>query len=98
MKLFFQSVHNVALTAHALECPPVDWRTPTAMNGYSEVIQRVCREMNITFLDTTFLTAPVWDASPDYCHLDNRTSNAELLFLTGSALGVVMDGKVKPLS
>jgi hypothetical protein len=95
MKLFFRSVHSMALYANQLVCPPGDWRTPTAMNGYSEVIQHVCREMNITFLDTTFLTAPVWDAAPDWCHLDDRTSNAEVLFLTGSALGVVEDGEVK---
>jgi hypothetical protein len=95
MMLFFRSVHTNPLDRRSMVCPPKDWRNPTAMNGYNEVIQHVCREMNITFLDATFLTAPVWDAAPDYSHLDNRTSDAELLFLTGSALGVVVDGKVK---
>jgi hypothetical protein len=89
-------VHTNPLNSRSIECPPGDWRSPTAMNGYSEVIQHVCREMNISFLDATFVTAPVWDASPDFNHLDERTSDAEVLFLTGSALGVVVDGKLNP--
>jgi hypothetical protein len=47
-------------------------------------------------LDATFVTAPVWDAPPDFDHLDERTSDAEILSLTGSALGVVVDGKLNP--
>ncbi|CAB9497858.1 expressed unknown protein [Seminavis robusta] len=86
LSLFFRSVHITPLMGSAIMCPPKDWRTGTAMNGYNEVIQQVCQEMNIQFLDATFLTAPVWDASPDYNHLDERTSNAEILYLASSAL------------
>ncbi|CAB9497859.1 expressed unknown protein [Seminavis robusta] len=86
LSLFFRSVHTNALMGSTVMCPPKDWRTGTAMNGYNEVIKQVCQEMNIQFLDATFLTAPVWDASPDYTHLDERTSNAEILYLASSAL------------
>jgi hypothetical protein len=96
MKLFFRSAHTNALMGSTVQCPPTDWRTPTAMSGYNEVVQQVCLDTKTPFLDATFLTAPVWDASPDYTHLDTRTSNIEILYLTASALGVVVEGKIHP--
>lgn len=84
--IYARSIHYNSLSYKTSTCPPQDWRNPLVIDGYNSVIKAVTRELNISFLDTNFLVGPVWDAAPDFCHLNDKTSDAEMLYIAASVL------------
>lgn len=86
--VFLRSIHYNPLGHLINTCPPEDWRNPLVIDGYNAVLQQASRAMGVPFLDTNFLAAPIWDAAPDWYHLDEATSIKEVLYLTASVFGV----------
>lgn len=77
------------LTTHTLSelesyCPPLSWEAH-ALDGYNEILRRLSREMNVPFIDLSFLTEPRWDAHQDMTHPHGellwRMSNVIVRFL-----------------
>jgi len=69
--VFFRSMHFLPLNnLVASSCPPVDWRSPPVVDRYNIIERKLCMEHGIPFIDTNFLTSPVWDSSPDWMHLN----------------------------
>jgi hypothetical protein len=89
LEVFLSSVHVNSLMSSVVQCPPGDWRTPAVMEGYNNIIQQICREKNVTFLDSSFLSEPLWDSRPDWNHLGGNEKGLEAVYLTARALGVV---------
>ena len=50
------------------------------IDTYNEIIRRLSRERNLTLLDTGYLTDPVWDYMPDWCHLSGLPGRLEALY------------------
>jgi hypothetical protein len=76
-KVFCRSLHYNPLGDMITACPPTDWRNPTVMEAYNQVLREVCPR----YLDSGFITGPVWDAAPDWCHPGFRVSVPELHYL-----------------
>jgi hypothetical protein len=74
------------------KCPANDWRTPTAIDGYNSVIQHAVEEIasdKISWVDTNFLVGPMWDAAPDWCHLDYGIGVIQGVYVLACTLGVL---------
>jgi len=77
-------------------CPPKDWRSPTVLDGYNDIIQQACIDAakktavaTIRYVDTNFIVGPLWDASSDWGHVCNQASHVEALYLLAATLGRV---------
>ena len=88
MKLFLRSIHYNGLGYRYTHCPPNDWRNPFVIDGYNTIIERACQEMNVTFLDTRFISSPLWDSAPDWSHLLHPINVAELNYMAAMTLNV----------
>ena len=100
IEIFIQSVHYGPIGNAAGSCPPVDWRSPTVIDGYNFAIQKALRELAgsqqqsnrtspITFIDTNFIVAPMWDSADDWCHLDPQVSDVEAHYIAAVVMGVI---------
>ena len=52
------------------------------------IIQKIVEEMNddrIEFLDTRFITSPMWDSAFDWGHLPARVSDVKALYMIASS-------------
>jgi hypothetical protein len=76
-----------------LNCPHMDWRNPALIDFYKEALQRAVAAAAArsspppVYLDTSFITAPMWDFALDYSHSDVRVTRARSLFIAESLLG-----------
>lgn len=100
-KVYMRSIHYNPIMEESGRCPPGDWRTPTVMNAYSEIIReqvdKVCKQSKhhhhhhhapqIQFLDTRFITFPMWDSSYDWYHLADQVAQVEALYFASTILG-----------
>ena len=72
------------------------------MDGYSHVVRNIVAEINMTqtiqYIDTSFITTPLWDIAPDWCHLPLLVSNVEALYVLGAVLGVLPPSAISPKS
>jgi hypothetical protein len=61
----------------ALNCPPTDWRRPNYIDLYNNVIKKICRENNVTYIDNNAEVSGVaWDSASDWCHYDKKVMKA----------------------
>ena len=88
MEVYMRSIHYNSMGYKHTACPPLDWRSPPVIDAYNIVIRKVCQEMGIPFLDTSHIGGPMWDSAPDWSHLSDAVSKAELLYLAAAALGI----------
>jgi len=92
VEIFMRSINYNPLGDWIGDCPPRDWRNPLVIDGYNAAIAKACQEIggpNVTFVDTNFLVSPMWDSSSDFCHLDEKSLHAQVLYVAAVALGVV---------
>ena len=89
-----RSIHYNPLNERISSCPPKDWRYPTVIDGYNQVIQQAVEGTvkgpnvpRIRFVDTNFIVGPMWDASSDWGHVANHASHVEALYLVAVTLG-----------
>ncbi len=84
IKLFLRSIHHNPLKDMVGKCPPTDWRSPTVIDSYNFIIEELVSKLNnsrVSYLDTTFITKPLWDSSHDWCHLSRKVSSVESLYI-----------------
>jgi hypothetical protein len=92
MEVYMRSIHYHGLGGSQSVCPATDWRSPLVIDAYNIVIERVCRELNVPFLDTRGISGPIWDGNPDWNHLAPKTNELELLYLVAAVLGITPKG------
>jgi len=61
-------------------CPPKDWRSPMVVEGYNRVLERVCAELGLFYVDTSPIVGPLWDSAKDWCHYRGKVGQAEAMF------------------
>jgi len=49
-------------------CLATDWRNPTVIDMYNDIVEKVCRKFNITFIDFREIMSPLYDRATDWCH------------------------------
>lgn len=80
-----RSIHYNALGDLKTICPPQDWRSPPVIETYNDIIQDLVRgrsDENLSYLDTTFVSGPLWDIQKDYSHFRNdKVARAEALYV-----------------
>jgi hypothetical protein len=72
------------------------------MDGYSHVVRNIVANLNMTptiqYIDTSFITTPLWDSAHDWCHLPPFVSAVEALYVLGAILGVLPPEAISPKS
>ena len=80
-----RSIHYNALGDLKTTCPPQDWRSPPVIETYNDIIQDLVRgrsDENLSYLDTTIVSGPLWDIQKDYSHFRNdKVARAEALYV-----------------
>ena len=80
-EVYVRSAHYAALFQDIGDCPPKDWRSPPVIDGYNAILKDMCKESGIPFIDTTFLTGPVWDLTFDWSHFDGYKAEQEIVYI-----------------
>ena len=92
IKFFMRSIHHNPISDRIGSCQdgrPMDWRSPTVVEGYNAVLQilvDISNDSNIEYLDTSFITYPVWDMTLDWCHHTTQVSKVEALYIAFKVL------------
>ena len=64
-------MNYIPLNCIVTSCPPLDWRTPPAIDAYNEAMRGVVREFEgrgARYVELSDVMAPVWDGAHDWCH------------------------------
>lgn len=92
-QVFLRSLHRVPICYVTSICPPKDWRSPTVMDGYTYLVRKMVADVNktdtIQYIDTSFITTPLWDISRDWNHLPRLVSDVEARYVLAAALGML---------
>jgi hypothetical protein len=93
IKLYLQNMHHSPLGYRYHSCTPkgkpVDWRSFTTTDSYNRVMKELVDETKndfldisnrINWIDTQFITTPLWDTAPDWNHLHFKVSDTEALY------------------
>jgi hypothetical protein len=86
-------------------CPMNEWRTPVLIDSYNRALARVVNHLNhrakehwgstsslpprAKYLDTEFITRPMWDSPPDWIHFANEVGRVESLYIAAVVLELV---------
>lgn len=91
VKVYLRSAHHIPIGDASGACPMRDWRSPVVMDGYTQIIEKAVQEAkgdesisggeHVEFLDTRFITSPMWDNAFDWIHLPPQVSDVEALFI-----------------
>lgn len=85
--IYLRSIHYNSLGDVKLTCPPQDWRHPPVIDRYNGIIRNLTTQLNISFIDTSPIIAPMWDSAGDFCHYrDDKVSSAEALYVLSQLL------------
>ena len=75
------------------KCKPRDWRSPTVIDSYNYILKKIVldtkrlfKRSRVEYVDTTFITKPVWDTAYDWCHLAHRVSSVEASYIAHTIL------------
>lgn len=79
--LHVRNIHENPLGNIISACPPKDWRNPEVIRLYNQILEEICFELGIKFIDTTSIISPMYDSAPDWCHYKNSAGVAEALYL-----------------
>jgi len=84
IKLYLRSIHHNPIKDMIGKCQPTDWRSPTVIDSYNMILKKIVSNVDnsrLDYLDTTFITKPLWDSSHDWNHLPHKVSSVEALFI-----------------
>lgn len=55
---------------------------PPYVDSWNKVMHKTAKELGIEFIDTSPVTKPLWDSSPDWSHPSEQLKQALSLFVT----------------
>jgi hypothetical protein len=84
IKMFFRSMNYNGLRAQLTTCPAFDYRTPPVVDMLNSVMERLCREYDVPYIDLTHIMGPMWDSAQDYSHPTGKVFTAEVEWLLHS--------------
>jgi hypothetical protein len=95
-RIFVWSPHSNSLGTMIWDkCPHEDWRNPALIDFYREALQRVVAKTAAAspsnppvYLDTTFISKPMWDSAHDWRHFSGKVALAQTLFIAATILDV----------
>ncbi|CAJ1965349.1 unnamed protein product [Cylindrotheca closterium] len=92
-QVYLRSMHHMPIGDRASTCPPIDWRSPAVGNGYNYLLEQAILAVNksspspkVHFLDTLFITHPMWDVAYDLYHLPRKVSDLEAIYIASVVL------------
>lgn len=85
-QVFVHSVNYNGLMAYQTSCPPSDFRTPPLIDMYNNVLRKLCKELDIEFIDMNHIMGPMWDSAVDWCHPSGTIYTAEVQWILQSVL------------
>lgn len=89
-RYFFRSMHYLPIGDTVSSCPPTDWRSPPVIDAYNYLVQNLIllpsNKNNTFFLDTEFISNPMWDIAYDWCHLPRQVADVEALYIASVTL------------
>ena len=72
------------------------------MDGYTYLVRKMVADINMTdriqYIDTSFITAPLWDISGDWNHLPRLVSDVEAKYVMAAALGLLPPSSISDQS
>jgi hypothetical protein len=89
IELLLRSIHHNPIGDMIGACQPKDWRSPTVIDSYNYILEKLVLDMNnsrVRYLDTLFITKPVWDSAYDWCHLHHNVSLVEASYIAHALL------------
>jgi hypothetical protein len=78
--VYYRSMHYNPLGDMILHCPPTDWRSPSVVDMYNKITQRVCKLHGMKWIDTNEIMGIMWDRAEDWCHYRDFSSSAEAMY------------------
>jgi hypothetical protein len=82
-----RSIHYNPLGDTKSNCPPDDWRSPSTIDGYNDIIKNLSANTDVPYIDTNFILRPMWDSAPDWCHYKNKVGSVEALYILRLLIG-----------
>jgi len=79
--VFFHSCNYNSLGAIITSCPPMDFRTPPAVDMVNRALHDAAKKHRVHYIDLSDIVGPMWDSAIDYCHYYGKVFNAEAEFL-----------------
>jgi len=79
--LYFRSIHYNPIGDWIGACPPKDWRSPPVVDGYNYVLEKLCNDFGLPFIDTNFIISPMWDTPSDWNHFGNEAGKVEAIYI-----------------
>jgi hypothetical protein len=94
--LYIWSPHSMSMALTSWQdCPLGDWRHAPLIDVYKAALQRVVAATASAspanppkYLDTSFITRPMWEYTWDYSHSSAHISDARALFISATLLDV----------
>jgi hypothetical protein len=62
-------------------CRPHDWRYPPLIDEYNSIIDSLCKEYNVSYIDTNDIVGPLWDSGSDWCHQSQKVNQVENIYM-----------------
>ena len=62
-------------------CPSQDWRNPPTIDSYNQITKKICKELNVRLIDTSFIMSIMWDRAEDWCHYKDESTTMESLYV-----------------
>merc|ERR1712183_654573 len=81
INILYRSTHYNPIGDRIGSCPPSDWRSPPIIDLYNGVMERVCQEYGLPYIDTTDIMGILWDRAEDWCHYRDVSSEMEYLYI-----------------
>lgn len=81
--VYVRNVHYSPLGDIQTHCPVWDFRSPPIVERYNALVKEVCEEMDVGFLDTEFITRPMWDSAEDWNHPNENVQIVEAQYIAG---------------
>ena len=84
VNLWYRTAHYIPLNCmNSGTCPPLDYRNPILLDGYSNVVIDIGKKFNISVIDTRYFLRPVWDTASDWNHLHKKVRTEETSYILG---------------
>lgn len=93
-RVILRSAHTNGLKWEVIKCPVKDFRTPLTAALATASLRRIAQGLSplVSFLDTSFIVDPVWDAADDWSHYSGEAGEVETAYILSEILTKELEG------